>query len=81
MVQVEGLPTVFGIRDGQVVDRFVGMPQQAALQSFMMQLLGGLPRPEPDPLKADKSALTNSELKAFSNKLAHLAGTTTHTHN
>lgn len=30
--QVQALPTVFALRDGQMVDNFVGMPQQGPLQ-------------------------------------------------
>lgn len=35
LTQVQALPSVFALRDGQVVDNFVGMPQQGPLQVHM----------------------------------------------
>lgn len=39
-LSVQSLPTVFGVRDGKIVNMFMGMPRsQEAIQSFMMGLL------------------------------------------
>ncbi len=73
MLNVQALPSVFAFRDGALVDNFVGMPQQATLQEFMMRLLMGTKRPAVDVLK-DPHAKTEEDLARMGSKLAHLAG-------
>ena len=46
-LKVKGYPTVFAVRDGRLVDRFVGVPATEDLQAFVTRALVGTPRPPP----------------------------------
>lgn len=57
-LQVRSLPSVFGIHEGKLVDRFVGMPSEQMLAAFMERLLslsppGGAAQQQP---QADAAA-------------------------
>mmetsp|Transcript_25259 Transcript_25259/g.74270 ORF Transcript_25259/g.74270 Transcript_25259/m.74270 type:complete len:632 (-) Transcript_25259:31-1926(-) len=68
-LEVQALPTVFGVRDGKVVNSFQGMPRdEEALRNFMMGLLGAGSFDPP---------LTDAEVKkhaSLSIKLLKVAG-------
>jgi hypothetical protein len=40
-VQVEAVPTVLAMKDGKIIDKFVGLKDDAALQTFVEKLIGG----------------------------------------
>ena len=37
-LQVEAVPTVLGVKDGKVVEKFVGLKDDAAIESFLDKL-------------------------------------------
>jgi len=39
-VQVQAVPTVIGMKDGKVIDRFVGVKDEADLETFVAKLMG-----------------------------------------
>jgi len=39
-LQVQAVPTVIAMKDGKVVDRFVGLKDEADLESFVQKLMG-----------------------------------------
>jgi len=66
---VTSLPTIFGIKDGQIVHSFKGMPRdQDFMKNFMMGLLAGVEF-NPAPTKEEKQ-----EYAELSNKLIKIAG-------
>jgi hypothetical protein len=66
-LEVTALPTVFGVRDGKIVNMFQGMPRsEDMLKNFMMGLLGVAPF---------KPALTDDETKKYKELTAKLAKT------
>ena len=72
-LEVTSLPTVFGVKDGKILNSFQGMPRgEAMMKNFMMGLL--MPGATFNP------ALSETELKKYvelTNKLAKIAGTAT----
>jgi len=40
LLKVKGLPSVFGFVDGEIVDKFEGLPQPPVLQKFLTELVG-----------------------------------------
>jgi len=67
LLGVEALPTVFGIRNGQITNSFRGMPQEEGLRQFMMDLMMG----------SDPEGLTQSDKDRYaqmSMKFAKVAG-------
>jgi len=53
-LEVQALPTVFGIKDGKILNMFQGMPKsEKAMQSFMMGLLVGESNFDP-PISAEQ---------------------------
>ena len=40
LLQVQAVPTVIGMKDGKVVDRFVGVKDEADLETFVQKLIG-----------------------------------------
>ena len=52
------MPTVYGIYDGRVVDKFIGMPEPDVLNNFVYNLrkAGGLNNTNTDPLTALEKA-------------------------
>jgi putative thioredoxin len=78
--QVEGIPAVFAVKGGQVVDQFVGMLPEAQIREWLKRIGAGPKAPEapkaPEP-PADETTLrkaieTNSEDSAARVKLAEL---------
>ena len=72
-LEVTSLPTVFGMKDGQILNSFKGMPRgEEMMKNFMMGLL--IPGATFEP------ALSETEVKKYAeltNKLAKIAGTAT----
>ena len=47
MLQVQGVPAVFAIKNGQVLENFVGIPPgENAISDFLDKSLGALDQPE-----------------------------------
>lgn len=78
--QVEGIPAVFAVKGGQVVDQFVGMLPEAQIREWLKRIGAGPKAPEapqaPEP-PADETTLrkaieTNSEDSAARVRLAEL---------
>ena len=68
-LEVTALPTVFGLRDGKIVNMFQGMPRsEDMMKNFMMGLFGVAPF---KPAVTDKEATKYQELTA---KLIKTAG-------
>lgn len=40
VLQVEAVPTIIGMKNGKVVEKFVGLKDDADLQSFVDKLIG-----------------------------------------
>jgi thioredoxin-like negative regulator of GroEL len=68
-LEITSLPTVFGIRDGRIVNTFQGMPRsEDFMRKFMMGLFGAAPFSP--PLTADEEA----KYEELSSKLIKTAG-------
>ena len=39
MLQVQAVPTVLALKDGKIVDKFIGMKEEADLKSFITKNL------------------------------------------
>lgn len=72
-LEVTALPTVFGVRDGKILNMFEGMPQsEDAMKNFMMGLL--MPGASFDP---PVTAEQQKKFDALSSKLMKTAGAAT----
>ena len=40
LLQVQAVPTVIGMKDGKVIDKFVGLKDEADLETFVQKLIG-----------------------------------------
>jgi PUB domain len=68
-LEVTALPTVFGVRDGRIVNMFQGMPRsEDMMKNFMMGLFGVAPF---KPAVTDEEA---TKYKAWTSKLVKTAG-------
>eukprot|EP00903_Cladosiphon_okamuranus_P011557 g10877.t2 len=65
-------PSVFGMKDGIILDNFVGGLPQDEMQSFMMGVVMGMPPPKDKELREHQKG--QAELRGISRKLAHVAG-------
>ena len=72
-LEVTSLPTVFGVKDGKIINSFQGLPRgEEMMKNFMMGLLM--------PSEGFKPALSDTEIKKYaelSTKLAKIAGIAT----
>ena len=72
-LEVTALPTVFGVRDGKILNMFEGMPRsEDAMKNFMMGLL--MPGATFDPPVTDEQ---NKKFAALTTKLMKTAGAAT----
>ncbi|CAM9562305.1 unnamed protein product, partial [Phaeothamnion confervicola] len=71
-LKAEALPSVFAVRDGAVIDNFVGVLPPEQMQAFLVRLVMGTARDEAAGLA--ERQLPTIELKRLSRKLAHVAG-------
>jgi putative thioredoxin len=56
--QVEGIPAVFAVKDGQVVDQFVGLLPEAQIKEWLNRIgAGGRPETKADEPPADEATL------------------------
>ncbi|CAN0123697.1 unnamed protein product [Ascophyllum nodosum] len=69
---IKAYPSVFGVKDGILVDNFVGVLPQDEMQSFMMGVIMGTSTSKDKPLRDHQRSQT--ELRSMSRKLAHIAG-------
>ncbi|CAM9165860.1 unnamed protein product [Laminaria digitata] len=69
---VTAFPSIFGLKNGIIVDNFVGILPQDEMQSFMMGVIMGLPPNKDKELREHQKSQT--ELRGMSRKLAHVAG-------
>lgn len=68
-LEVTSLPTIFGIRNGKIVNSFTGMPRnQQFMTNFMMGLFGA------DEFKPKPTAAAMAKYDELSNKLIKIAG-------
>lgn len=77
-LKIKGYPTVFAVRAGRLVDRFVGVPGQEALTAFVTRALVGTPRPTPsdDELADDPNdAQASANRPASDDELAQMTRT------
>jgi thioredoxin-like negative regulator of GroEL len=66
-LEVTALPTIFGVRDGKIINMFQGMPSsEKAMQNFMMGLFGAAPFSPP---------VTNEESEKYEELTAKLIKT------
>jgi len=40
LLKVQAVPTVIGLKDGKVIDRFTGLKDEADLETFVDKLIG-----------------------------------------
>ncbi|CAM9144494.1 unnamed protein product [Ectocarpus sp. 12 AP-2014] len=69
---IHAFPSVFGMKDGIILDNFVGGLAQDEMQSFMMGVVMGIPPPRDQALREHQKG--QAELRGISRKLAHVAG-------
>ncbi|CAN0346045.1 unnamed protein product, partial [Ectocarpus sp. 8 AP-2014] len=69
---IHAFPSVFGMKDGIILDNFVGGLAQDEMQSFMMGVVMGMPPPKDQALREHQKS--QAELRGISRKLAHVAG-------
>ncbi|CAM9551432.1 unnamed protein product [Ectocarpus fasciculatus] len=69
---IQAFPSVFGMKDGIILDNFVGGLAQDEMQSFMMGVVMGMPPPKDQELREHQKS--QAELRGISRKLAHVAG-------
>ncbi|CAM9440787.1 unnamed protein product [Scytosiphon promiscuus] len=69
---IKAFPSVFGVKDGIILDNFVGGLPQDEMQAFMMGVVMGIPPPKDKELREHQKG--QSELRGISRKLAHVAG-------
>eukprot|EP00904_Undaria_pinnatifida_P008190 jgi/Undpi1/4500/HiC_scaffold_17.g07854.m1 len=69
---VAAFPSIFGLKNGIIIDNFVGILPQDEMQSFMMGVIMGLPPSKDKELREHQRGQV--ELRGMSRKLAHVAG-------
>lgn len=66
-LKVQGLPTVYTVKDGKLTDRFVGMPPQTALQEYLVRSITGFG-------KSAQTEMTEADFGKMTMELAQMAG-------